>query len=429
MTEAVEILGAKRTDQTRSEVGLADDPYAKAMLTTVGEVIQRYQKDGYPDKMMAKRPKATEKIETTNCSTLLKFWDRVLLKDVKPSMFDTYFRWRSNRVKTGATGRRSTDQELSTLANAMAWAHRCEVIRYNPMPVNRQCYNGEQFVKHCRIYAAPDADFLHSVAKRLMQWPGSKSEVLGFQMLVEALTGLRTQETLKLRADAKHGQPGFITEDWKYLHVARDKGQVNVNPFVVLHPALKDLIQALFAWKNRWYPENPYWFPSIHGGVVNNCSLGRRLAELGKVMEHKLTSHGMRAFYVKIRRSHGLADNQIAAEIGHESGGKTLVQVYGSVPLDWITGGGPKMSWLPDGDKPAWEYTGTAPPSNTGKKPTGWKPTPLPSARCDFAPAVAERSVLSLVVAGRKAGPQRRARKTSAPGPTEVQAGEAESAV
>jgi hypothetical protein len=66
-------------------------------------------------------------------------------------------------------------------------------------------------------------------------------------------------------------------------------------------------------------------------------------------------SHGMRAFYVTVRRSHGIPDNQIAWEIGHTSAGKTLASVYGGVPPHWLTDEGPKLNWLPTTNPPAWQ--------------------------------------------------------------------------
>lgn len=67
----------------------------------------------------------------------------------------------------------------------------------------------------------------------------------------------------------------------------------------------------------------------------------------------ELTSHGLRAFYVTVRRSHGILDVQIAYEIGHTSGGQTLAEVCVGNPLHWLVGDGPKMSFLPTGE-PAW---------------------------------------------------------------------------
>jgi hypothetical protein len=86
---------------------------------------------------------------------------------------------------------------------------------------------------------------------------------------------------------------------------------------------------------------------------VNKSSLAHALARLRFKIGRKITSHGLRAFYVTARRSHGVMDSQIAWEIGHTSGGATLAEVYGGVPPHWLAGDGPKLNWLPNG-KPAW---------------------------------------------------------------------------
>ena len=67
----------------------------------------------------------------------------------------------------------------------------------------------------------------------------------------------------------------------------------------------------------------------------------------------KVTSHGMRAFYVLVRRSWGIQDGVIAVELGIGSGPELIARTYGAVPANWRNGGGPRLSWLPTGE-PAW---------------------------------------------------------------------------
>ena len=60
----------------------------------------------------------------------------------------------------------------------------------------------------------------------------------------------------------------------------------------------------------------------------------------------KATTHGMRSYYVNVRRSQGAADSEIALEIGHSSNHQ-IFETYGEVlPI--------KIGWKPDGH-PAWE--------------------------------------------------------------------------
>jgi len=180
--------------------------------------------------------------------------------------------------------------------------------------------------------------------------------VLGWQALVEAYTGLRTGEALTLRTDAQPHKPGWITPDGKSLCVWRSKGQDGVNPFVAINEGLRQTLDALFRWKHEKHPDSPWFFPSPRnpGHAVSKRALSHALKRIRPKLGRKITSHGFRAFYVTVRRSHGIMDSQIAWEIGHTSGGATLIEVYGGVPPHWLTGDGPQMAWLPTAVEAAW---------------------------------------------------------------------------
>jgi hypothetical protein len=60
----------------------------------------------------------------------------------------------------------------------------------------------------------------------------------------------------------------------------------------------------------------------------------------------------MRSFFVTVRRSQGIADGQIAAEIGDSSGAAIIASTYGSIPPNWQ--GGTVLTWLPENSPPAW---------------------------------------------------------------------------
>ena len=83
-----------------------------------------------------------------------------------------------------------------------------------------------------------------------------------------------------------------------------------------------------------------------------------------KYGEKKYTSHGMRAFFVRVMRSQGIAgldengqsiDEEIAKRLGHAPGtGATLVQkTYGENESGWC--GGKELDFIPKQDRPAWE--------------------------------------------------------------------------
>jgi hypothetical protein len=187
-----------------------------------------------------------------------------------------------------------------------------------------------------------NAQELHEAARLLFLHPNSV--VLGFQMLEEAMTALRTIEILKWGSSEKWGRP---TVDGKNLKVWRCKGQHENNPFVTLHEGLQAVRAAHQAWLAANYPAATTDFPSHCGGRISKAALAKALRRLTKKIERKLTSHGMRAFYVLVRRSQGASDEQIAFEIGHSSNGACIKSTYGAAPASWRNGGGPNLSWLP----------------------------------------------------------------------------------
>lgn len=311
----------------------------------VGVVIQRYVEDGCPDRFRKERPIKTKQTEQHNCETLLEYWDRIPFSGLTLAACDRYHDWRCDRITRG-TGDRTVDLELNTLSNALLWGCRKEIIPHNPLAVRRPRYCSDKNVHHCREFMPASVEELHFLAAIFMEQP--QSVVLGFQALVEGFTGLRTVEALKLRTDAKPNEPGWVTPDGKSLCVWRVKGQEAANPFVAMNEGLKQTLAALRRWKAKHHPKSPYYFPSpcLPGRTVHKNTLTKALFRIRPRLPRKITSHGFRAFFVTVRRSHGILDSQIAIEVGHTSGGATLVEVYGGTPPHWLSGDGPKMSWL-----------------------------------------------------------------------------------
>jgi integrase len=321
--------------------------------STVGEVIRCYRNDGYLDKRLDLRSDANRGAEERHSAILLKFWNRVAIETVTDASCDAYRDWRVEHAQHGR-GNRAVDQELTTLSNAFRYARRRGLLRSNPL-LGRPRYQSPKLVRHCREFMPGNADELHACAGLLMQRP--RSTVLGFQQLFEAMSGLRTCEVLRWRTDAGPDDPGYVTPDGKSLRVWRGKGQHAVNPYIKVHEGLSALLDVHRKWKEIRYPDSPWYFPSSRTAQqpVSKRALThalRRFYLQGKIK--KLTSHGNRAFFVTVRRSHGITDSQIAFEIGHTSAGMTLATVYGGVPPHWLNGEGPKLGWVPS-EKPAWE--------------------------------------------------------------------------
>jgi hypothetical protein len=71
-------------------------------------------------------------------------------------------------------------------------------------------------------------------------------------------------------------------------------------------------------------------------------------------------------YYVLVRRSNGIPDEQIAAELHQVGGIKTLQESYGQIPRFWLDGRGPRYTWTPA--VLAWQNLGTTPLSGTASK-------------------------------------------------------------
>lgn len=352
--ETDDLESAKKELHRRKAAADAQAVKDSSALNTilVGQVIDRYALDGHRDRQRHERPPLTKKAEADNCTKLLGFWKKIPVDKVSIGAFDRYHSYRQKQITRGV-GDRSVDLELCTLNNAFLWACRCDLVSSNPLAVHRPRYTSARHVKHCRKFMPANADELHKLARLLFARP--HAVVLGWQALVEAVTGLRTCEALALRTDAAPHEPGWITPDGKSLCVWRSKSQDGVNPFVPVNEGLRQTLDALFRWKQENYPDSPWFFPSPRkvGKVVDKSALAHALVRIRKELGRKITSHGFRAWYVTVRRSHGIMDSQIAWEIGHTTGGATLIEVYGGVPPHWLTGDGPKLSWLPNG-APGW---------------------------------------------------------------------------
>ena len=351
--EAIDRLDARRAAKAAAKLGLAIEPDAAGKAVTVAEVIRLYQTDGYPDKRG--RPRTRVAMESANCVKLSKFFaDGWLVEKLTPKVLDEYHAWRLRTITRGQ-GHRTTDLELNTLNNALRWAVRKELVRLNPI-VSRTRYHSSREARHCRECAPSGGDELHEIARLLFK--SKRSETLGWQALFEANLGLRTGETLSLRMDARPDESGGLTADGESLCVRRSKDPRRDNPYVFVHEGLKKLMAAHKRWHRQRYPNSPWYFPGrdrskllpVYKDALTKAM--ERLRKQGK-LEKKITSHGMRAFYVLVRRSQGISDPQIAWEINHTGGVGTLESVYGGVPPHWLQGKGPKLKWLPKGE-PAW---------------------------------------------------------------------------
>lgn len=372
ITQAVKARDARMGAKSAARLGIAVDPgeAAKTASVTVRKVITTYQDAGYPGKKgIARADGKHRSAEEGYCKTLLSYFngDKSAAELVQDDL-DQYHSWRIERVTKG-DGHRTTDLELNTLNNAMRWAVRKRMLKTNPI-ASRERYHSSKDVTHCREYAPSDVEEFHKIAGVLMS--SRRSETLGWQYLFEGLTGLRTEEILSFRMDARSDEPGGVLKDSNSLCVRRSEKSNRDNPYVEIHEGLGAALKAHKAWHDRRYPKSPWYFPGLKKPLerpAEKSALTKALDHLFASFEFnktvseekrkplelpkKFTSHGARAFYVFVRRSQGASDAQIAYEINHVGGVATLEKVYGIAPPHWRNSKAGPLSWIPKGD-PAW---------------------------------------------------------------------------
>lgn len=341
---ARELARAHSVDHARSKAGLTRSPYAPKPLT-VGELADAYMSAGCPDNRHRPRSGRQLDCEKSRLKFLIPFWGGKPAESLRTSDCVAYAGRRRGEMRGGRDGGRAVDLELTTLAGILRWAVTVGKLEQNPLKTRPRFRNRE--ITHCRESMPKDAEELFSLANHFFDNP--RSEVLGFQLLLESMTGCRTSEVLRLRWDATPGRAGFIDGD----HLWLERSKSGCNPFVLIHPALREVINALRLWRGERFPKSPWWLPSCNdGGVehVASCSLTHALRTVGPILcGGRRTSHGLRAYYVTVRRSQGISDGQIAAEIGDSSGPSIISSTYGAIPPNWRGQAG--IGWGFAGDK------------------------------------------------------------------------------
>lgn len=339
--------------RTSKKLGIIEKVEEKppVLITTL---LDDYEKAGYPDRQgNPKKPGDHLTSELASIVALREYWDGKEVSALTQNNWDAYRDWRrKNSTRKGSTCNRVTDLDKNCLSNACKWAVRKEKLAANPMERIGK-FSSYLKAKHCKVYSPQRAEELHAAVRAVFNSP--KSEALGWQALFEAASGCRTEVILQLRLDAQPDEPGYILDD--NMCVRRCKKAGRENPFVNLTPEFKFIIAAHKIWHDRYYPSNPWYFPNVRAvskgkvacphaqtGSLTKC-LDRLFKK--KILKRKFTSHGMRAFYVLWRRSHGISDTQICTEINQIGGTRTLEISYGIAPPAWLGGKGPKLTLLP----------------------------------------------------------------------------------
>lgn len=336
------------------ENGYGKDPFSEEAETSLVDILDFYAKSGCPGKKNAPRSGLALAQELSRIK-IMKGWPGAKRAALFYSHEENrkYHDWRVRQIAPGRGkgGDRAVDKDLVTLSNAFRFAVRNSKrtgIVVNPIGQDRERFRNSEQVTHCREHMCRNAEELNSLARSLFS--SVKSEVLGWQLLFQAMIGQRSHEILRMRMDAKTKEtPGFY--DGKKLYLFRSQSSKGTYGHVDLFGDLKEVLEAHKLWHRKRFPQGSPWFfpsPTDPRQPVEPTSLTHRLAKICKAVgqEHR-TSHGLRAYCVNVLRSQGLSDAEIALRIGHKTGGKLIVDVYGE-GLDY------KIGYRPVDTAPAW---------------------------------------------------------------------------
>lgn len=159
--QAIKNMEAKRLQEFALQHGLeVEAPQAKPLSVQV--VIEKYRKDGYPDRNETSRPAGKHRVyEEVRCDILLSFFKDTLVSDLKPKLLRQYHAWRIQNVTRGE-GHRTTDLELNTLSNALNWAVSEELLDHNPI-IRRKRFRRSKEVVHCKEKSPEHIEELHAL--------------------------------------------------------------------------------------------------------------------------------------------------------------------------------------------------------------------------------------------------------------------------
>lgn len=294
--------------------------------------------------------------------TALTWWGTRSPGGIGPRDFESFGQYKRQNARSG-TGERAADLEINALVQLATWAVASGRLASNPF-LGRPAYRAPEDVAHCPESMPTDDEELHRLIGALFA-EGGVSTVAGAHLLFQALTGLRPGEPGALRWDARGDQPGTrITirregQDVELLRVQRLKG--GINPAVRMHDTLRTFLGVWRTHSARQWPDSPWMFPHpddpsrplVPLGETSDSHLSRVLQAAAKRLGlSPRKPHGMRAYYVRVRRSQGIEDATIAVELGQGSGPGLVVRTYGERLA--ILGGDDLYDWMPATGEPCW---------------------------------------------------------------------------
>ena len=345
-------LKATKLDDAIKEAHTTDFEIGNGKFVQLADL---YVEAGCPNKRLEARDEAFVEKEMVRVTSLKEFFSRFSPNEIRMTHCLAYKAFRIRKVKRGS-GERTVDMDLNTLSNILNYGVATGVLEFNFIRSGRPRFRKSKDVRHCRNSAPANGDELHKIA--LFFFSRARSSVLGWLTLFTAMTGCRISEMLRLRVDAKNpDQPGFISGNYLFLGRRSKNG---INPYALITDELREALQYFQEWHKENYPDSPWFFPGrlreeqkAELQPVGTSALNHGLNDAAEALglPHR-TPHGLRSFYVTKRRSDGVMDVQIAAEIGDKTV-DLMHDTYGDRPPNWS--GGEKLSWLPNDGEPAWK--------------------------------------------------------------------------
>jgi integrase len=301
---------------------------------TVRELIEEYEKAGYPTKKM--QPKSARSIvnEKYFLVPVRNYFGDKIASTVTLGDCDKYRNWRlsGGYVSTYKTrgghprtmptkgGKRTVDVELNVLSSVFGLAVRRNVLKANPLAGRgRYCVASE--VRHSRE-VAPTPEGLKEIESWLR---GRKEHAIADLVCFLAFSGLRVGEALPMTW-------GAVNWDEKILHVTREKR--GITPWVPILPEMETLLKDM-----KKQATGDLLFPSpLDASKPRDVSAVRhRITAACKKLEiGHVTPHGLRSYFVTQARQSGLTDAEIAMLIGDKTGPAIIAHTYGDVRSDHL---------------------------------------------------------------------------------------------
>jgi integrase len=331
---------------------------------TVGQLLEAYQAASCPGKTGRIRLADALDAELRNIKTLRAWWEAKPAGSISEQDRLDYWGHRQQTVRAG-TGDRTTELELGTLNNALAWSWRRGDLKELPRSM-RASFRDSSQITHAREHMPANGDELHKLARALF----AENETVAWAYLLAAFTGLRRRELMALGASPKRESvaypPGYMDDN--FLRVTRAKR--GRNPRVSLtdpqRPHIKPLLNLVRQWHAARHPDEPLLLPEAKDTLSKTVTRVAAAIDLPR-----RTLHGARAYYASVRLAQGVSPDAVAQELGQRSGDDLVKDVYGADPDDFDasqwTSLADRLTWLPTTAdvQPAWTWwTDRGTPSN-----------------------------------------------------------------